>query len=204
MSVASDSARVMDMAAAPAATSRSRRPINTAGAADPQGGRARPAVLRRQEPRLLGAAVDRLGRLFHPPLIERARQCDGRDVHRPHAAADRDRLFADPADGVAVPAADHDARGADADPVADRGDARVGGFLGDRDMELCDLHPARIEAGRGRILRRDPARFRAADGVVGALLRDQLLHTARRADRPARASWKARPARRSWRCCATS
>ena len=34
---------------------------------------------------------------------------DGRDVRRPHAAADRDRLFADPADGVAVPPADRDA-----------------------------------------------------------------------------------------------
>ena len=31
-----------------------------------EGGRARPALLRRQEPRLLDAPVDRLGRLFLP------------------------------------------------------------------------------------------------------------------------------------------
>ena len=86
---------------------RSRDPV--AGGADRARHRPRPAVLRRQEPRLLDPPVDRLERLFLPPLAVRLRQFDGLDVAGPHAAADRHRLFADPAAGVAVPAADQDA-----------------------------------------------------------------------------------------------
>ena len=42
-------------------------------------------VLRRQEPRLLDPAVDRLERLFLPALAVRLRQFDGLDVAGPHA-----------------------------------------------------------------------------------------------------------------------
>ena len=51
-----------------------------------------------------------------------------------------------------------------------------------------DLPQARFQAGRGRVSRRDPPRFLAARGLVGALLRDQLLSAAGGGDRPARAA----------------
>jgi two-component system LytT family sensor kinase len=50
---------------------------------------------------------------------------------------------------------------------------------------------------------RDPARFLAARGLVGALLRHQFLPAARE-QRDQLMRLEARPARRSWRCCATS
>ena len=48
------------------------------------------------------------------------------------------------------------------------------------------------------------ARFRAADRLDRALLRDQLLSAAGGGDRPARAARKRRRRAPSWRCCATS
>src|SRR5207245_259954 len=79
-----------------------------------------------------------------------------------------------------------DAAAMDDDPLARCGGPRLHGLFGDRDVERRDLPQAAPAAGRGRISWRDPAGFRAADGVDGALLRDQLLPVAGRADRPAR------------------
>ena len=87
---------------------------------------ARPAVLRRQEPRLLDPPVDRLERLFLPAHPVRLRQQPGLDAAGPYAPADFDRLFADAADGGAVPAPDQDAADLDAGPVARRGGHRFG------------------------------------------------------------------------------
>ena len=130
---------------------RRRTPARFQSPADADRARhgARPAVFRRQEPRVLDPPVDRLERLFLPSLAVRLRQFDGLDVAGPHAAADRHRLFADPADGVAVPAADQDEAAVDAGPVAGRGDARLDRFFGDRDVELCDLPQAHVQARSG-------------------------------------------------------
>ena len=50
------------------------------------------------------------------------------DAARPYAAAHRDRLFADVAHGLAVPAADQDEADLDGSPVARGGDYRLGHF----------------------------------------------------------------------------
>ena len=53
---------------------------------------------------------------------------DGLDVARPHASAYRNRIFAHPVDGIAVPPADQNAAAVDADPVARRGDPLFSAF----------------------------------------------------------------------------
>ena len=96
-------------------TARVRRPQDPlARRSDRPRHGAQPALLRRQESRLLDPAVDRLERLFLPADAVRHRQQPRLDAARPHAAADRDRLFADPADGLAVPPAHPDEAGVDA------------------------------------------------------------------------------------------
>src|SRR5206468_9450042 len=71
-----------------------------AGCADRARDRARPAIFRRQEPRILDPADDRLDRLFPAAHAVRHRQFDGLDVAGPHAASDSNRLFAYAPDGV--------------------------------------------------------------------------------------------------------
>src|SRR5690242_6906597 len=83
-----------------AAPCRRRRGNPLAGSADRAWNRARPAFLRRQEPRLLDSAVDWVERLFLPAIPVGLRQLDGLDVAGPHVAADRHGIFADIADGV--------------------------------------------------------------------------------------------------------
>ena len=85
-----------------------------------------------------------------------------------------------------------------------RGGARVDGFLGDRDVERSTFLKPELPAGGRRISRRDPAQFRAARGVDGALLRHQLFPAAGGARSTSARSWRARRRPRSWRCCATS
>ena len=62
--------------------------------------------------------------------------------HHPHRAADRDRLFADPADGLAVPAADRDEADLDAGPVAGGRGPGLDRLLDHRDVERRDLPEA--------------------------------------------------------------
>src|SRR5207237_1216995 len=112
---------------APTLAATGRASNSLAGGADRARDRPRPALLRRQEPRLLDPPDDRLERLFLAPLPLRLRQFDGLDLAGPHAAIDRDRLLADPAHGLAVPAADQNAAAMDDDPLARRGGPAVHG-----------------------------------------------------------------------------
>ena len=75
----------------------------------------------------------------------------GLDVARPHAPSDRDGLFADPADGLAVPAPDQDEADVDAGPFAGDGDARFERILGHRDVERVrpSSSPASARSGSG-------------------------------------------------------
>ena len=173
------------------ATSRSPRPPGAPGAVTSWNPfrLARPALLRGQEPRLLDAAVGRLGRLFRAAHPVRHRQsisagassstpllltATGYSITLLMAAAYRRLIRMKPIYTwvgsiliVVVAAA---------------------GFLGDRDVERRDLHPAR-HAARGHPLpRRDPAHRLAARRLVGALLQHQFLPPARGAERPAAAA----------------
>src|SRR5438105_6133882 len=82
---------------APALAAAGRASHSLAGSADRARDRARPALLRRQEPRLLDPPDDRLERLFLAPLPLRLRQFDEPDLAGSQAVANRDRLLADSA-----------------------------------------------------------------------------------------------------------
>jgi DNA-binding NarL/FixJ family response regulator len=84
--------------------------------------------------------------------INGIRDVDGRDVRRPHAFAYRHGLFADAAHGLALPAADRNARLVDhADQRRDGRDCRRC-FLVHRDVEFRNLRPPRLASARRRIL----------------------------------------------------
>src|SRR5438270_1644959 len=114
---------------APALAAAGRASHSLAGGTDRARDRARPALLRRQEPRLLDPPDDRLEWLFLAPIPLRLRQFDGVDLAGPYFVADRDRLLADPAHGLAVPAVDQDAAALDDDPLARRSGPRLHGFF---------------------------------------------------------------------------
>src|SRR5690348_4437284 len=149
-----------------------------------------PALLRGQEPRLLDPSVDRVERLFLPADAVRLRQQSRLDAAGPHAVADRDRLFPDPADGLALPAADPDEAAVDPDPLARRRGARVEHLLGHRDVERRDVPQARLQAAGRCLARRPAARFRPARRVDGALLWNQLFPAARGPDQASRTARK--------------
>ena len=161
-------------------------------------------VLRRQEPRLLDPPVDRLERLFLPPLAVRLRQFDGLDVPRPHPAADRDRLFADPADGVAVPAADHDAADLDAGPVARRGGPRLDRLLGHRDVELRDLPQARRPSRSASNISARSCSISRCSRPGRRFITGSTISCCSKSRSTSASGWRARRRPRSWRCCATS
>ncbi len=200
--MASDSVRALAEAAAQGQVDR--LPKQGAGASDPCRRRARPAVLRRQEPRFLGAAVDRLERLFHPPLAVGPRQFDGRDVRRPYAAADRDRLFADPADGLALPPADHDAGDLDGDhqPRHRRSSPRPPSRSSRRGAMRPSSGPtpsrpgSNISARSSSISRSSPPGRRSITGSTITCCWKRRSTSA--------LGWKARLRPPSWRCFATS
>ena len=161
------------------------------------------ALLRGQEPRLLDPPVGRLGGYFFLRTLSGIAN-DGLDAPRPHAAADRDRLFDHPADGVAVPPADPDAAALDLVLSLVAVILAAGGLLGDRDVERRDLRQSAVQPGGRRLFRRDPAQFLAARRLVGALLQHQFFHPAGGGDPASASGSKARPRPRSSRCCATS
>ncbi len=123
-----------------------------------------------------------MDRLLLPADNLRPGELTGGDVRRPYAAAYRDGLFADAADGVALPAPYRHARLVDcSDQPGHRRGRRRCLFL-HRNLEPGDLYQPRIQAGGDAVLRRDHPRFLNPRGLVGAILRDQLLPVAGRGD----------------------